>query len=136
MVAIAGQQRGESTYDKIYSRNKSFRDFVASPEGNPKFNWEKTKGNPDNVKSALYKRFLNFKNRKTKAGYNTTAQELAKKLGLEADYFRKFGGRPDRTTDALIRRLFPKVLSVKDGKSVNLFKDPTPAAIKEWKEFF
>ncbi len=132
--------QGKSKYDKIYNTNKSFREFVKSPEGNPKFNWEATKGNPNNVKRALYKRFLTFKNRKTKAGYNTTGKELAKLLGLESDYFDRVGkkartGRID-ATENIIQRLFPKVLSVKEGKSVNLYKDPTPAAIKEFKEFF
>ena len=56
---------GKSKFDKIFSGSKKFRDFVAKiVKTDPvykNFNWEKTKGNPDNVKSTLHKRFLNEK---------------------------------------------------------------------------
>ena len=146
---LASLQKG-SKYDKIYSGNKSFRDFVESLKKlkgpyklSASFNWEELKGDKTNRKESLYKRFLNFKNTKTKAGYNTTAKELAEKLGLKSDYFSKRGeavvrsssGTADATA-ALIKKLFPKIASVKEGMSINLYKDPTPATIKEFKNFF
>ena len=145
---LASLQKG-SKYDKIYRGNKSFRDFVESlkkSKGSYKlpasFNWEELKGDKTNRKESLYKRFLNFKDTKTKAGYNTTAKELAAKLGLKSDYFSKIGkvavrsaGTADATV-ALINKLFPKIASVKEGRSINLYKDPTPATIKEFKNFF
>ncbi len=138
-----------SKYDKIYSRNKSFRDFIENlkkskgPYKLPaSFNCEELKGDKTNRKESLYKRFLNFKDTKTKAGYNTTAKELAAKLGLKSDYFSKqplgvvrSAGTADATA-VLINKLFPKITSVKEGRSINLYKDPTPATIKEFKNFF
>ena len=138
-----------SKYDKIYSRNKSFRDFIENlkkSKGSYKipasFTWEGLKGDLTNRKESLYKRFLNFKDTKTKAGYNTTAKELAAKLGLKSDYFSKqplgtvrSAGTADATA-TLINKLFPKIVSVREGRSLNLYKDPTPAAIKEFKNFF
>ena len=141
MVAIAGQQRGESKYDAFYKRNKSFRDFVANlVKTDPKwknFNWEQTYGSAGSKKWALWKRFLRSKDIKTKAGYNTTSTQLASKLGVSPKVLQRSAAdlKVDSTA-RIIEKLFPSISSVRDGRKVNLYKDPTPATIKEFKEFF
>ena len=133
---------GRTRFDKIYNTNKSFRDFVANLKKiHPKwrtFNWEKAGkiSGGSSQKHELWKLWEKAKTFKTKAGYNTTSKQLAAKLGItESDLHTRVKGKRLTSTGALIEKLFPKISTGRQGGEV-LYKDPTPAAIKEFKTHF
>ena len=132
---------GKSKFDKIFSTNKKFRDFVSKiVKTDPvykNFKWEETKGNPENVKSTLHKRFENELKFPKKANYNLVSKELAKTLGLSENYFDKVAlGQPRGDTQLLyIKKNFPRIQAIEDGRLINFWKT-TPTKIAEFKKLF
>ena len=132
---------GKSRFDKIFSSSKKFRDFVAKlvkTDANYKnFKWEEVKGNPENVKGVLHKRFENELKNPKKASYSLASKELAKTLGLSENYFDKVSlASPRGDTQILyINKNFPRIQAMEDGRLLNFWK-ATPTKVAEFKKLF
>jgi hypothetical protein len=132
-------RKGKSALDKIFKRNKKFRDFVDDlKKTEPKYKnfvWEETPGNPKNIKSALYKRFQNELKYPKKAGYDIKTKQMAGLLGLDETYFDKLTLRPERKADKFIIDNFPKIQRIEDGRLINFYK-ADPKKIEKFKTLF
>jgi len=132
-------RKGKSALDKIFKRNKKFRDFVDDiKKTDPvykKFVWEDTPGNPKNIKSMLYKRFQNELKYPKKTGYDVKTKQLATALGLDETYFNKMSLRSERKADKFIMDNFPKIQRIEDGRLINFYK-ADPKKIEKFKTLF
>jgi len=132
-------RRGKSALDKIFKRNKKFRDFVNDlKKTDPQYKnfvWEETPGNPKNIKSRLYKRFQNELKYPKKAGYDIKTKQMAGLLGLDETYFDKLTLRPERKADKFIIDNFPKIQRIEDGRLINFYK-ADPKKIEKFKTLF
>lgn len=132
-------RKGKSALDKIFKRNKKFRDLIDDlKKTEPKYKnfvWEETPGNPKNIKSALYKRFQNELKYPKKAGYDVKTKQLATALGLDETYFDKMSLRSERKADKFIMDNFPKIQRIEDGRLINFYK-ADPKKIEKFKTLF
>ena len=132
----------KSKFNNIFNTNKKFREFVSrltKTESKYKgFNWEKTKGNPNNIKGVIFKRFKNELKYPKKPGYDLSSKGLAKALGLKEDYFKKisFTGEAIKYPKMKwIMKNFPKTQSLEEGLVLNYWK-ATPTKIDKFKKLF
>jgi len=132
-------RKGKSALDKIFNKNKKFRDFVNDiKKTDPQYKnfvWEETPGNPKNIKSRLYKRFQNELKYPKKAGYDIKTKQMANLLGLDETYFDKLTLRPERKADKFIIDNFPKIQRIEDGRLINFYK-ADPKKVEKFKTLF
>ena len=127
-----GIELGTSKYDDNYNNSKKFRDFY-------KETYNKTGKNPwkdaTNKKNA-YDAFVRNKDKLTAKGFNLSETQMAEKLGISTNTLRTYNTPSrlnlDSTTSDWIKNNIKKIRTIKDGKSVNLYKDLTKTDLKNW----
>ena len=125
-------EAGSSVHDPLYKSSKKFKDFYSATYDKP---WsDATATNKANAVSA----FERHKGKLTKPGFTLSGEELAKKLGVSFNtlktYFTPINVRNvDSTTASFVRDNIEKIRTIKDGKSVSLYKDPSATVMKNWK---
>ena len=129
-----GLEIGKSKHDITYSNNKKFRDFYNRTYDTP---WEDLGTRENSYKKGnAYDAFLRNKKTFTKTNFTLTAGELAEKLGISQSSLRTYEAKPDSNTSAkFITDNIKKQRSIKDGKSVMLYQEPTETVLKNWNSF-
>ena len=129
-----GLEIGRSKHDITYSNNKKFRDFYNRTYDTP---WEDLGTRENSYKKGnAYDAFLRNKKTFTKTNFTLTAGELAEKLGISQSSLRTYEAKPDSNTSAkFITDNIKKQRSIKDGKSVMLYQEPTETVLKNWNSF-
>ena len=123
-----GVELGTSKYDDNYNNSKKFRDFYNKTYKTP---WK----DATNKKNA-YDAFLRNKDKLTAKGFNLSETQMAEKLGVSVNTLRTYNTPSkqnlDSTTSDWIKDNIKKIRTIKDGKSVNLYKDLTKTDLKNW----
>ena len=123
-----GTELGTSKYDNNYNNSKKFRDFYNQTYKTP---WK----DATNKKNA-YDAFLRNKDKLTAKGFNLSETQMAEKLGISTNTLRTYNTPSrlnlDSTTSDWIKDNIKKIRTIKDGKSVNLYKDLTKTDLKNW----
>jgi DNA-binding transcriptional MerR regulator len=123
-----GIELGTSKYDDNYNNSKKFRDFYNKTYKTP---WK----DATNKKNA-YDAFLRNKDKLTAKGFNLSEKQMAEKLGISTNTLRTYNTPSrlnlDSTTSDWIKDNIKKIRTIKDGKSVNLYKDLTKTDLKNW----
>ena len=127
-----GQELGTSKYDNNYNNSKKFRDFYEET-------YNKTGKNPwkdaTNKKNA-YDAFLRNKDKLNVKGFILSETQMAEKLGVSPNTLRTYNTPSrqnlDSTTSDWIKDNIKKIRTIKDGKSVNLYKDLTQTELNKW----
>jgi len=123
-----GQELGTSKYDKNYNNSKKFRDFYNETYKTP---WK----DATNKKNA-YDAFLRNKDKLNVKGFNLSETQMAEKLGVSPNTLRTYNTPSrqnlDSTTSDWIKDNIKKIRTIKDGKSVNLYKDLTQTELNKW----
>ena len=123
-----GIELGTSKYDDNYNNSKKFRDFYNKTYKTP---WK----DATNKKNA-YDAFLRNKDKLTAKGFNLSETQMAEKLGISTNTLRTYNTPSrlnlDSTTSDWIKDNIKKIRTIKDGKSVNLYKDLTKTDLKNW----
>ncbi len=123
-----GQELGTSKYDNNYNNSKKFRDFYNETYKTP---WK----DATNKKNA-YDAFLRNKDKLNVKGFNLSETQMAEKLGVSPNTLRTYNTPSrqnlDSTTSDWIKDNIKKIRTIKDGKSVNLYKDLTQTELNKW----
>ena len=123
-----GQELGTSKYDNNYNSSKKFRDFYNETYKTP---WK----DATNKKNA-YDAFLRNKDKLNVKGFNLSETQMAEKLGVSPNTLRTYNTPSrqnlDSTTSDWIKDNIKKIRTIKDGKSVNLYKDLTQTELNKW----
>ena len=125
---------GKSQYDPDYKNNKKFRDFYEET-------YNKTGKNPwsnagATLKTNSYNAFLRNKDKLNVKGFILSETQMAEKLGVSPNTLRTYNTPSrqnlDSTTSDWIKDNIKKIRTIKDGKSVNLYKDLTQTELNKW----
>ena len=125
---------GTSRYDPDYKNNKKFRDFYEET-------YNKTGKNPwsnagATLKTNSFNAFERNKNKLNVKGFNLSETQMAEKLGVSPNTLRTYNTPSrknlDSTTSDWIQDNIKKIRTIKDGKSVNLYKDLTQTELNKW----
>jgi hypothetical protein len=123
-----GTELGTSKYDNNYNNSKKFRDFYNQTYKTP---WK----DATNKKNA-YDAFIRNKDKLNVKGFNLSGTQMAEKLGISTNTLRTYNTPSrlnlDSTTSDWIKDNIKKIRTIKDGKSVNLYKDLTKTDLKNW----
>ena len=123
-----GIELGTSKYDDNYNNSKKFRDFYNKTYKTP---WK----DATNKKNA-YDAFVRNKDKLNVKGFNLSETQMAEKLGISTNTLRTYNTPSrlnlDSTTSDWIKDNIKKIRTIKDGKSVNLYKDLTKTDLKNW----
>ena len=123
-----GVELGTSKYDDNYNNSKKFRDFYNKTYKTP---WK----DATNKKNA-YDAFVRNKDKLNVKGFNLSETQMAEKLGISTNTLRTYNTPSrlnlDSTTSDWIKDNIKKIRTIKDGKSVNLYKDLTKTDLKNW----
>ena len=123
-----GTELGTSKYDNNYNNSKKFRDFYNQTYKTP---WK----DATNKKNA-YDAFIRNKDKLNVKGFNLSETQMAEKLGISTNTLRTYNTPSrlnlDSTTSDWIKDNIKKIRTIKDGKSVNLYKDLTKTDLKNW----
>jgi hypothetical protein len=121
---------GTSKYDTNYNNSKKFRDFHTSTYDTP---WSKASST---LKTNSYNAFLRNKDKLNVKGFNLSETQMAQKLGVSPNTLRTYNTPSrqnlDSTTSDWIKDNIKKIRTIKDGKSVNLYKDLTQTELNKW----
>jgi len=121
---------GTSKYDTNYNNSKKFRDFHTSTYDTP---WSKASST---LKTNSYNAFLRNKDKLNVKGFNLSETQMAQKLGVSPNTLRAYNTPSrqnlDSTTSDWIKDNIKKIRTIKDGKSVNLYKDLTQTELNKW----
>jgi hypothetical protein len=125
-----GIEIGTSKYDKNFKDSKKFRDFHANTYDTP---WSESSST---LKTNSYNAFLRNKNKLNLKGFNLSETQMAEKLGVSPNTLRTYNTPSrqnlDSTTSDWIKDNIKKIRTIKDGKSVNLYKDLTQTELNKW----
>ena len=123
-----GVELGTSKYDDNYNNSKKFRDFYNKTYKTP---WK----DATNKKNA-YDAFVRNKDKLNVKGFNLSETQMAQKLGVSPNTLRAYNTPSrqnlDSTTSDWIKDNIKKIRTIKDGKSVNLYKDLTQTELNKW----
>ena len=121
---------GTSKYDTNYNNSKKFRDFHTSTYDTP---WSESSST---LKTNSYNAFLRNKDKLNVKGFNLSETQMAQKLGVSPNTLRAYNTPSrqnlDSTTSDWIKDNIKKIRTIKDGKSVNLYKDLTQTELNKW----
>ncbi len=121
---------GTSKYDTNYNNSKKFRDFHTDTYDTP---WSKSSST---LKTNSYNAFLRNKDKLNVKGFNLSETLMAEKLGVSPNTLRTYNTPSrknlDSTTSDWIKDNIKKIRTIKDGKSVNLYKDLTQTELNKW----
>jgi hypothetical protein len=121
---------GTSKYDTNYNSSKKFRDFHTNTYDTP---WSKSSST---LKTNSYNAFLRNKDKLNVKGFNLSETQMAEKLGVSPNTLRTYNTPSrqnlDSTTSDWIKDNIKKIRTIKDGKSVNLYKDLTQTELNKW----
>ena len=121
---------GTSKYDKNFKDSKKFRDFHTNTYDTP---WSKSSST---LKTNSYNAFLRNKDKLNVKGFNLSETQMAEKLGVSPNTLRTYNTPSrqnlDSTTSDWIKDNIKKIRTIKDGKSVNLYKDLTQTELNKW----
>jgi len=121
---------GTSKYDTNYNNSKKFRDFYTNTYDTP---WSKSSST---LKTNSYNAFLRNKDKLNVKGFNLSETLMAEKLGVSPNTLRTYNTPSrknlDSTTSDWIKDNIKKIRTIKDGKSVNLYKDLTQTELNKW----
>ncbi len=121
---------GTSKYDTNYNNSKKFRDFYTDTYDTP---WSKSSST---LKTNSYNAFLRNKDKLNVKGFNLSETLMAEKLGVSPNTLRTYNTPSrknlDSTTSDWIKDNIKKIRTIKDGKSVNLYKDLTQTELNKW----
>ena len=123
-----GIELGTSKYDDNYNNSKKFRDFYNETYKTP---WK----DATNKKNA-YDAFVRNKDKLNVKGFTLSETQMAEKLGVSPNTLRTYNTPSrqnlDSTTSDWIKDNIKKIRTIKDGKSVNLYKDLTQTELNKW----
>ena len=121
---------GKSKYDTNYNNSKKFRDFHANTYDTP---WSESSST---LKTNSYNAFLRNKDKLNVKGFTLSETQMAEKLGVSPNTLRTYNTPSrqnlDSTTSDWIKDNIKKIRTIKDGKSVNLYKDLTQTELNKW----
>ncbi len=121
---------GTSKYDTNYNNSKKFRDFHTNTYDTP---WSKSSST---LKTNSYNAFLRNKDKLNVKGFNLSETQMAEKLGVSPNTLRTYNTPSrqnlDSTTSDWIKDNIKKIRTIKDGKSINLYKDLTQTELNKW----
>ena len=123
-----GIELGTSKYDDNYNNSKKFRDFYNKTYKTP---WK----DATNKKNA-YDAFVRNRDKLNVKGFSLSEAQMAQKLGISTNTLRTYNTPSrlnlDSTTSDWIKDNIKKIRTIKDGKSVNLYKDLTQTELNKW----
>ena len=134
---LSNIRTGTSYVDDLYENNKAFRDFIKEYAKNTKQpeykNFYKLLGNQKIRLETSFKKNLKLPRVE---GYNTTVDQLAKKLDLTTKRLQAIG--KNERLGKYINTNFDSIKQSIPGKigAVKMFKDPTEVQIKKYFENF